>query len=42
MPRDAARGGVNGPALPVHRGRESPLWINAEFESKKKELLAKL
>jgi hypothetical protein len=30
-PRDATRGGVNGPALPVQRGRErreSPLWIN--------------
>jgi len=24
-PRDATRGGVNGPALPVQRGRESPL-----------------
>jgi hypothetical protein len=28
MPRDATRGGVNGPALPGRRGRESPLWIN--------------
>jgi 2-hydroxychromene-2-carboxylate isomerase len=27
-PRDATRGGVNGPALPVQRGRESPLWID--------------
>jgi hypothetical protein len=26
-PRDATRGGVNGPALPVQRGRESPLSI---------------
>jgi radical SAM family uncharacterized protein/radical SAM-linked protein len=26
--RDATRGGVNGPALPVKRGRESPLLIN--------------
>jgi len=29
---------VNGPALPVQRGRESPLSI----DTKKKELLAKL
>jgi long-chain acyl-CoA synthetase len=28
-PRDATRGGVNGPALPGQRGRESPLGINA-------------
>ena len=27
-PRDAARGAVNGPALPVQRGRESPLSID--------------
>src|SRR5438477_1224330 len=27
-PREATRGGVNAPALPVQRGRESPLWIN--------------
>jgi ribosome maturation factor RimP len=27
-PRDAMRGGVTGPASPVQRGRESPLWIN--------------
>jgi protocatechuate 3,4-dioxygenase, alpha subunit len=27
-PRDATRGGVNGPALPVQRGRESPLLID--------------
>jgi hypothetical protein len=27
-PRDAARGGVNGPALPVQSGRESPLSID--------------
>ncbi|TMQ12382.1 MAG: hypothetical protein E6J91_20965 [Deltaproteobacteria bacterium] len=26
-PRDATRGGVNSPALPAKRGRESPLWI---------------
>jgi putative protease len=26
-PRDATRGGVNGPALPVQRGRERPLSI---------------
>jgi hypothetical protein len=26
-PRDATRGGVNRPALPGERGRESPLWI---------------
>jgi hypothetical protein len=25
--RDATRGGVNGPALPVQRGRERPLLI---------------
>jgi outer membrane beta-barrel protein len=29
-PRDATRGGVNGPALPVQRGRESPLSIDGE------------
>jgi hypothetical protein len=28
-PRDATRGGVNGPASPVQRGRESPLSIDA-------------
>ena len=28
-PRDATRGGVNAPALPVQRGRESPLSIDA-------------
>jgi 23S rRNA pseudouridine1911/1915/1917 synthase len=28
-PRDATRGGVNGLALPVERGRESPLLIDA-------------
>ena len=28
LPRDATRGGVNGPASPVQRGRESPLWID--------------
>ncbi|HEX3762226.1 MAG TPA: hypothetical protein VHW23_26175 [Kofleriaceae bacterium] len=27
-PRDATRGGVNGPALPVQRGREGPLLID--------------
>ena len=27
-PRDATRGGVNDPALPGQRGRESPLEIN--------------
>jgi len=27
-PRDATRGGVNGPALPVQRGRERPLSID--------------
>jgi tRNA 2-thiouridine synthesizing protein A len=27
-PRDATRGGVNGPALPGQRGRESPLVID--------------
>ena len=27
-PRDATRGGVNGPALPVQEGRESPLSID--------------
>jgi hypothetical protein len=26
-PRDATRGGVNRPALPGERGRESPMWI---------------
>ena len=30
QPRDPARGGVNGPALPVQRGRESPLSIDAK------------
>ena len=29
-PRDATRGGVNRPALPVESGRERPLWINAK------------
>ena len=28
VPRDATRGGVNRPALPGERGRESPLWID--------------
>jgi 3D (Asp-Asp-Asp) domain-containing protein len=28
-PRDAIRGGVNGPARPVQRGRGSLLWIHA-------------
>ena len=28
-PRDATRGGVNRPAPPAERGRESPLWIDA-------------
>ena len=28
MPRDATRGGVNRPALPGERGRESPLLID--------------
>ena len=27
-PRDATRGGVNRPAPPAERGRESPLWID--------------
>lgn len=27
-PRDATRGGVNAPAMPAQRGRESPLWID--------------
>jgi hypothetical protein len=27
-PRDATRGGVNDPALPGQRGRESPLEID--------------
>jgi hypothetical protein len=27
-PRDATRGGVNGPALPGQRGQESPLSID--------------
>ena len=27
-PRDATRGGVNPPAPPAERGRESPLWID--------------
>jgi heme exporter protein A len=31
-PRDATRGGVNGPALPVQRGRESPLLIDAMLD----------
>src|SRR6185369_7853112 len=30
-PRDATRGGVNGPALPVQRGRESPLSIDKKL-----------
>jgi ATP-dependent DNA helicase DinG len=30
-PRDATRGGVNGPALPGQRGRESPLSIDREL-----------
>jgi len=33
-PRDATRGGVNGPALPVQRGRESPLSIDAWTKAK--------
>src|SRR4051812_2225485 len=32
-PRDATRGGVNRPALPGERGRESPLWIDRCLES---------
>jgi glyoxylate reductase len=32
-PRDATRGGVNGPALPVLRGREGPLSIDEVFET---------
>ncbi len=32
FPRDATRGGVNGPALPVQRGRESPLSIDAALD----------
>jgi glyoxylate reductase len=32
-PRDATRGGVNGPALPVLRGRERPLSIDDVFAS---------
>ena len=32
-PRDATRGGVNGPALPVQRGRESPLSIDPQARS---------
>ena len=32
-PRDATRGGVNGPALPVQRGRESPLSIEVTIEA---------
>ena len=32
-PRDATRGGVNRPALPGQRGRESPLWIDCSLES---------
>jgi hypothetical protein len=31
-PREAARGGVKSPALPVARGRESPLLINIHRE----------
>jgi hypothetical protein len=27
VPRDATRGGVNGPALPGQRGREGPLSV---------------
>jgi hypothetical protein len=30
-PRDATRGGVNCPASPGMRGRESPLWIDAMY-----------
>ena len=33
-PRDATRGGVNGPALPVQRGRESPLSIDVWTKAK--------
>jgi oxygen-independent coproporphyrinogen-3 oxidase len=32
-PRDATRGGGNGPALPVQRGRESPLSIEVTLEA---------
>src|SRR5262249_38592170 len=32
-PRDATRGGVNRPALPGERGRESPLLIDASEHS---------
>ncbi len=32
-PRDATRGGVNGPALPVQRGRESPLSIDKTVQN---------
>jgi hypothetical protein len=31
QPREATRGGVNGPALPVQRGRERPLSIDAMY-----------
>jgi radical SAM family uncharacterized protein/radical SAM-linked protein len=39
-PRGAARGGVNGPALPVQRGRERPLSINRETERAERVRLA--
>ena len=31
IPRDATRGGVNPPALPAERGRESPLSIDTDL-----------
>ena len=39
-PRGAARGGVNGPALPVQRGRERPLSIDRETERAERVRLA--
>jgi hypothetical protein len=36
VPRGAARGGVNGPALPVQRGRESPLSIDIKADAPEK------
>src|SRR5262245_59915311 len=38
-PRDATRGGVNGPALPGQRGRESPLGIDAALTGGNYEVL---
>jgi len=38
-PRGAARGGVNGPALPVQRGRESPLSIDLRGVCLAREML---